>query len=183
MADAPFGTPSRLLLHFKIPEVQVGRFGWSSRTLARRSSCLHGRAVGTARYSPSRVSGWPSAKLPAGAITPRPSTGWGWTIKNRSVARLVAAIRSPPFCQARPGSAAERQGRQQPPARFQPTEERPRRTPGDRQYTCGGRSMPDARGRDIAANRGRALATRLIHRAGHAPIAMSPPFLSPHPRR
>ncbi len=44
----PFGARSRLLLYFKNLAVQVGRFGRSSRTLARRSSCLHGRAVGTA---------------------------------------------------------------------------------------------------------------------------------------
>lgn len=137
---------------------EPGGSGWSFR-MKQLDACaslkLYSWPCGRhgARYSPSQVSEWPSARLPAGAIAPRPSTGRGRTIKNRSVARLVA-IRSLSLGQARPGAAAERQGRQQPPARFQPAEERPRRTPGDRQYSHGGRSMPDARARDIAANRG-----------------------------
>lgn len=115
--------------------------GWSFR-MKQKDACASlklsswpcGRHGAQYSPSPSQVSGCPLASLPAGAIAPRPSTERGRTIKYRSVARLVTAIRSLSFCQARPGAAAERQGRQQPPARFQPAGERPRRTPGNRQY-------------------------------------------------
>ena len=44
----PFrGAVQRLLLLIKNPKTQVGRFVGNSWTLARRSSCIHGRAVGT----------------------------------------------------------------------------------------------------------------------------------------
>ena len=45
----PFrGAVQRLPLHFKSPKAQVRRFRRSSWTLARRSTCIHGHAFGTA---------------------------------------------------------------------------------------------------------------------------------------
>ena len=104
MADAPFGARSHAASTIKSPKTQVGRFVGSSWTLARRSNCLHGRAVGTAgdlfpfrfRVAVYRVARWGVCAEFIGRVG---AVSW-------LPAGLVAAIRAHPS--ARPGGGDRR---------------------------------------------------------------------------
>ena len=136
----PFrGAVPMLLLLFK--SCSSGwRFAGSSWTLARRSICIHSRAVDTAITSnpvnhstrsegESRLDQFCVAMLKTASTSCRP------TDNSRQCAEEPAFLPGPA------GDYSRKAGKSSSPRPIWPAEERPRRTPGEDQYTQYGWSM------------------------------------------